>query len=228
MRQSKAPLSIFTSWPTWDAARAALISAEPARYGPLLPVLDRAAAAAGRWHGDQRRPTDAPYIEHLLEALEVLVRGAGVHDPDVLVAVLLHDVVEDTAATLEEVEREFGPGVAELVDWVTKPKAQTQTLTQPADPSQPANRNPPPGPDPTAKRAARTAYLRRLRSAPREAIAVKLADRVSNVQRLDQMPPAFQRRYYAETVTYLVPLAEPWPWFATWYAAWRTHFGHLR
>jgi (p)ppGpp synthase/HD superfamily hydrolase len=208
MRQSKTPLDIFTSWRTWDAARTALMSAEPARYGRLLPVLDRAAAAAVRWHGDQRRPTGVPYLEHLLEALEVLVRGAGVHDPDVLVATLLHDVVEDTAATLEDVAGEFGPRVAELVDWVTK---------APAD-----------GHGRTAKRAARAGYLRRLRSAPREAIAVKLADRASNVQRLDQMPPDFQRRYYAETVTYLLPLAGTWPWFATWYAAWRTHFDHLR
>jgi GTP pyrophosphokinase len=174
----------------------------------MPPVLDRAAATALRWHGDQRRPTGVPYIEHLLEALEVLVRGAGVRDPDMLAAVLLHDVVEDTAATLRDVEEEFGPAVAELVDWVTKPPAGDQGRA--------------------AKRAARAAYLRRLRSAPPEAIAVKLADRASNVQRLNQMPPDFQRRYYAETVTYLLPLAETWPWFETWYANWRIHFGHLR
>ncbi|MGH3392141.1 MAG: HD domain-containing protein [Actinomadura sp.] len=208
MTQQKTPLDIFTSWRTWDTARTALPSADPARYDPLPPVLDRAAAAAVRWHGDQLRPTGVPYLEHLLEALEVQVRGAGIHDPDVLVATLLHDVVEDTAATLQEVEDEFGPRVAELVDWVTKPEDD--------------------GLGRTAKRAARTAYLGRLRSAPRAAIAVKLADRVSNVQRLDQMPPDFQRRYYAETVTYVLPLAETWPWFATWYEAWRIHFGHLR
>ena len=205
MRQSKTPLDIFTRWRTWDDARTALL-ADPGRYGPVPPVLDRAAAAALRWHGDQRRPTGVPYIEHLVEALEVLVRGAGVRDPDILAAVLLHDVVEDTAASLRDVEEEFGPVVAELVDWVTKPPAEGRA----------------------AKRAARAAYLRRLRSAPPEAIAVKLADRASNVQRLDQMPPDFQRRYYAETVTYLLPLAETWPWFATWFAAWRTRFDHLR
>jgi (p)ppGpp synthase/HD superfamily hydrolase len=141
----------------------------------------------------------------------VLVRGAGVRDPDMLAAVLLHDVVEDTAATLGDVEEEFGPVVAELVDWVTKPDSPRGESEGRA-----------------AKRAARAAYLRRLRSAPPEAIAVKLADRASNVQRLDQMPPDFQRRYYAETVTYLLPLAEAWPWFATWFAAWRTRFDHLR
>jgi (p)ppGpp synthase/HD superfamily hydrolase len=138
----------------------------------------------------------------------VQVRGAGVTDPAILSAVLLHDVVEDTPATLADVEDAFGPEVTELVDWVTKPPAG--------------------GAGRQAKRAAKAAYLRRLRDAPPEAVLVKLADRVSNVQRLDRMPPDFQRRYYAETVTYIVPLAEPHPWFAAWYAEWREAFSHLR
>jgi (p)ppGpp synthase/HD superfamily hydrolase len=197
-------VEIFTSWRTWDDTRpalAALLSAE------TVDVLDRAAAAAIRWHGPQQRPTGVPYLEHLLEALEVLVRGAGVTDPDVLAAVLLHDVVEDTATTLDDIEREFGPVVAELVDWVTKPPVDGQGRT--------------------AKRAAKTTYLRRLREAPQPAIQVKLADRASNVQRLFQMPPDFQRRYYAETVTYLLPLAAGEPFFGPWYDSWRREFAHL-
>ncbi|TDC83682.1 bifunctional (p)ppGpp synthetase/guanosine-3',5'-bis(diphosphate) 3'-pyrophosphohydrolase [Actinomadura sp. 7K507] len=172
-----------------------------------LDGLGRAAEAARHWHGDQRRPTGDPYIVHLLEALEVLTRGPGVTDQAVLSAALLHDVVEDTPATVAEVEDMFGPEVAELVDWVTKPPA--------------------PGGGRQAKRAAKAAYLRRLRDAPREAMLVKLADRVSNVQTLDRMPPDFQRRYYAETLTYIVPLAEPEPWFRAWYASWRRQFAHL-
>ncbi|GAA2085163.1 HD domain-containing protein [Actinomadura alba] len=204
-------METFTSWRTWDDARPDLLSAASGAYRPVIPVLDRAAAAAVRWHGDQLRPTGVPYVEHLLEALEVQVRGPGVQDPDVLVATLLHDVVEDTGASLGDVEKEFGPVVAELVDWVTKPPAEEGG-----------------GGGRAAKRAAKAAYLRRLRDAPREAILVKLADRVSNVQRLDQMPPDFQKRYYAETVTYVQPLAEGEPWFAAWFAGWSTHFGHLR
>jgi GTP pyrophosphokinase len=198
---------IFITWRTWPEARAAL-EADGTLDAPALERLDRVAAAALRWHGDQRRPTGVPYVEHLVEALEAIVRGAGVTDPDVLSAVLLHDAVEDTDATVAEVEEEFGPRVAELVDWVTKP---------PTD-----------GMGRQAKRAAKAAYLRRLRDAPPEAVAVKLADRVSNVQRLYQMPPDYQRRYYAETVTYILPLAEGHPWFASWYAAWRERFAHLR
>ncbi|WP_067454102.1 HD domain-containing protein [Actinomadura macra] len=196
-------MELYTHWPTWEAARAGLTAS-----GIDRDRLERAAVAARRWHGDQRRPTGAPYVEHLLEALEVLVRGAGVTDPAILDAALLHDVVEDTPATVADVEAEFGDEVAELVDWVTEPPAG--------------------GPGRQARRAARAAYLRRLRDAPREAIVVKLADRVSNVQRLDQMAPDFQRRYYAETVTYILPFAQAEPWFAGWFASWRERFSHLR
>lgn len=56
---------------------------------------------------------------------------------------------------------------------------------------------------------------------------MKLADRVSNVQTLDRMPPDFQRRYYAETLTYIVPLTADEPWFASWYASWRKRYAHL-
>ncbi|MFB4297847.1 HD domain-containing protein [Actinomadura sp. NTSP31] len=200
-------MEVFTHWRTWNAARADLeASGDGARVD--LDAVERAADAARRWHGDQLRPTGVPYVEHLMEALEVLVRGAGVTEAAVLSAALLHDVVEDTPATLADVEAGFGPEVTELVDWVTKPPVA--------------------GGGRQAKRAAKSAYLRRLREAPPEAIVVKLADRVSNVQRLDQMPLDFQRRYYAETCTYIIPLAEPHPWFAGWYARWREAFAHLR
>ncbi|MGH3242705.1 MAG: HD domain-containing protein [Spirillospora sp.] len=196
-------MEVFTHWRTWEEAQSALTGGEIDLDG-----LAKAATAAQRWHGDQLRPTGAPYVEHLLEALEVLVRGPGVTDLDLLSAALLHDVVEDTPATLADVEAEFGPVVTELVDWVTKPPA-TNTGRQ-------------------AKRAAKSAYLRRLGEAPREAILVKLADRASNVQTLDRMPPDFQRRYYAETLTYIIPLAEPDPWFKSWYASWQHHYAHLK
>ncbi|MEU8804513.1 HD domain-containing protein [Spirillospora sp. NPDC048819] len=199
-------MELFTHWRTWDEARAGLAAGETG--GEIdLDGLGRAAETARCWHGDQLRPTGDPYIVHLLEALEVLTHGPGVTDTAILSAALLHDVVEDTPATLADVEAEFGPEVTELVDWVTKPPAA--------------------GTGRQAKRAATSAYLRRLRDAPREAVLVKLADRASNVQTLDRMPPDFQRRYYAETLTYIVPLAEAEPWFKAWYAAWRRRFAHL-
>src|SRR5216683_4131771 len=113
-------MEIFTGWHTWDEAEPGLRERLP---DATVAQLHRAVEFATEYHGDQRRPTGAPYLEHLLEALEVLVRGAGVTDPDVLSASVLHDVVEDTACTLADLAAAFGDRVAEFVGWVTIPEA---------------------------------------------------------------------------------------------------------
>jgi GTP pyrophosphokinase len=189
-------MELFTHWHTWPQA-------EPELRG-LLPAADADAVAkavefAVRRHGDQTRPTGAPYAEHLLEALEVLVRGAGVTDPAILQAAVLHDVVEDTPCTIEDVRLAFGGRVADMVSWVTKP--------EPAEGAEPA--------------AAKAAYLSRLKDAPEDAVVVKLADRVSNVQTLRNLRLPKQRQYYAETVRYIMPLAAQRQWWAQWYASWQ-------
>jgi guanosine-3',5'-bis(diphosphate) 3'-pyrophosphohydrolase len=171
-------------------------------------TIDRVTEAiefATAMHGDQQRPTGAPYLEHLLEALEVLVVGAGVTDTDVLAAAVLHDVVEDTSVSNDEVAERFGPRVAELVDWVTIPEAG-------------------PGEDPAH---VKEATLRHLAAAPKDAILVKLADRLSNVQTLRSLRPQRQRAYYAQTVRYIVPLADADPFFAAWYRDWEAAHADL-
>jgi (p)ppGpp synthase/HD superfamily hydrolase len=195
-------MKIFTGWHTWQDAEPGLRERLPAA---TVARLRGAVTFARRYHGDQRRPTGAPYLEHLLEALEVLVRGAGVTDPEVLCAAVLHDVVEDTACTQADVTAAFGTQVAGFVGWVTIPEAA-------------------PGED---KAAVKEAYLRGLRDAPRGAVLVKLADRASNVQTLRNLAPARQRSYYAQTVRYIVPLAAAEPWFAAWYADWQRDFADL-
>ncbi len=189
-------MELFTNWHTWQQAEPELRGLLPA---PAADAVARAVEFAVRYHGDQTRPTGAPYAEHLLEALEVLVRGAGVTDPDILQAAVLHDVVEDTPCTIADVRREFGDRVAEMVGWVTKP--------EPAE-----------GVDRTAVKAA---YLTRLQDAPDDAVLVKLADRVSNVQTLRNLRLPKQRQYYAETVRYIIPLAAQRQWWAQWYASWQ-------
>jgi (p)ppGpp synthase/HD superfamily hydrolase len=196
-------VKVYDTWTTWARAEAGLAPLVPSED---LRVLAEAFAFAKACHGDQVRPTGDPYERHLLEAVEVLATGARVLDRDVLVAALLHDVVEDTACTLEEVRDRFGPAVAELVDWVTKT-------------------DPPPGGD---REAARLAYLRRLAGAPRKAVLVKLADRLSNVQRLDRLPrPEKRRAYYRETVDWILPLAAGVPFFHEQYARWASRFAEL-
>ena len=171
----------------------------------MVDDLDRAVSFATAHHGDQRRKTGAPYLEHLLEALQILVEGAGVTRRDVLVAAVLHDVVEDTPCTPGDLRAAFGPRVAELVGWVTIP-------------------DPGPGEDAAA---VKERCLRRLRDAPPDAILVKLADRASNVQTLRNLPPDQQRAYYAQTVRHIVPLAAREPWFAAWYAGWQAELADL-
>jgi GTP pyrophosphokinase len=189
-------MELFTNWHTWQQAEPELRGLLPA---PAADAVARAVEFAVRYHGDQTRPTGAPYAEHLLEALEVLVRGAGVTDPDILQAAVLHDVVEDTPCTIDDVRRAFGGRVAEMVGWVTKP--------EPAE-----------GVDRTAAKAA---YLTRLQDAPDDAVLVKLADRVSNVQTLRNLRLPKQRQYYAETVRFIIPLAAQRQWWAQWYASWQ-------
>src|SRR5215472_6761546 len=170
----------FTNWHTWPRTEPELRRLLPAS---TCDLVGKAVEFALRHHGDQRRPTGAPYLEHLLEALEFLVRGAGVTDPDVLCAAVLHDVVEDTACTVDDVRAAFGARVANLVDWVTIPERE----------------------DTADRKAAKESYLESLRGAPDDAILVKLADRASN----------------AQTVSYIIPLAEARDWWGVWYAAWR-------
>ena len=192
----------FTDWHSPAAAVAGMRERLPAQ---TIEQVTEAIEFAVANHGDQQRPTGAPYLEHLLEALEALVVGAGVTDTDVLSAAVLHDVVEDTPVSNAEVAGRFGPRVAELVGWVTIPEA-----------------------GPGQNRAeVKEATLRKLAGAPNDAILVKLADRLSNVQTLRELGDDRQRSYYAQTVRYIVPLADADPFFAAWYQDWQAAHADL-
>ncbi|MEJ3652430.1 HD domain-containing protein [Actinomycetes bacterium KLBMP 9759] len=195
-------MQIFDSWPDWATAEPALAAELPA---PTVSALADAYVFAEERHGTQRRPAGEPYVRHLLEALEIAV-SSGATDPDVLVATLLHDVVEDTPCTSDEVREAFGDRVAELVDHVTKPEY-----------------------GPAVDRAqVRESYLAGFADAPMDVLVVKLSDRYSNVQRLDTHPrPAKRASYYAETVRHFLPLARRAPYFEQRFAEWDAHFAPM-
>lgn len=196
-------LRTFEAEGGWPAVRGRLANRVPE---PDLALLDVAVDFAALWHADQRRPAGEPYVDHLLEVVSILVEAVNVTDVDVLRAAVLHDVVEDTACSLDEVRARFGGRVADLVEWLTKPAVA----------------------EGRSREAVRAAYLARLREAPADALVVKLADRLSNVQRLDTHPrPEKRRAYYRETVRSVVPLAQSHAWFRQWYADWRDAFDHL-
>src|SRR5579859_7480462 len=90
-----------------------------------IVTLARAYHFAATKHVDQRRKGEAaePYMNHLTEVAELVAQATRATDPDIIVAAVLHDTVEDTETTLEEIRAAFGERVAELVGEVTDDKS---------------------------------------------------------------------------------------------------------
>lgn len=103
------------------------------RPADLSPVFAALRFAADR-HRDQRRKDEvqAPYVNHLITVLDLLWDVGGVRDPVILSAAVLHDTLEDTATTRQELEERFGPEitgiVAELTDDKSLPKQRRKEL----------------------------------------------------------------------------------------------------
>lgn len=87
----------------------------------LLQALDFAAER----HSAQRRkgPDAAPYVNHLIEVATLVSSVAAVHDVEVLIAAILHDVLEDTPTTAEEVSERFGARVCRFVEALSDDKS---------------------------------------------------------------------------------------------------------
>jgi (p)ppGpp synthase/HD superfamily hydrolase len=85
----------------------------------------RAADMAARWHVHQRRKGVAqePYINHLLEVASLVTEATGGTDPNLVIAALLHDAIEDRGVTAEMLASEFGKQIADLVMEVSDDKA---------------------------------------------------------------------------------------------------------
>lgn len=142
------------------------------------------ADAAHRCVGQVRKYTGEPYILHPLAVATLVssVRHTGV----MLAAALLHDVVEDTPRTLEDIGREFGDEVQELVFWLT-------------DVSCPSDGN----------RAARKALDRaRIARAPEAAKTIKLADLIDNSRSILAHDRHFARVYLPEKAALLEVLTQ--------------------
>jgi len=90
-----------------------------------LALLFKALAFAAHKHRDQRRKDAeaSPYINHPIALAELLAGEGGVADTEVLAAALLHDTIEDTATSAEELRAEFGARIAAMVEEVTDDKA---------------------------------------------------------------------------------------------------------
>ena len=151
-------------------------------------MLNRAYVYTVQKHGTQKRASGDPYFSHPIEVAGLMTELKL--DQQTIVTALLHDTVEDTLATIGEVEALFGPEVARLVDGVTK-LSKIETLTE-------------------NERAAEN--LRKFLLAMSEdlrVLLVKLADRLHNMRTLHFIKSEEKRRRIAkETMDIYAPLAE--------------------
>jgi GTP diphosphokinase / guanosine-3',5'-bis(diphosphate) 3'-diphosphatase len=158
------------------------------RYNPATDeaLLNRAYIYAMRAHGTQKRASGDLYFGHPLEVAAILTDLKL--DDATIAAAVLHDTVEDTAATLDEIKTSFGPQIGELVDGLTKIKRL----------------------DLVSKRAAQGENFRKLLlaiAADVRVLLVKLADRLHNMRTLHFVSPEKRKRIAEETLEIYAPLA---------------------
>ena len=156
--------------------------------GADFSLLNRAYAFSLNAHGSQVRESGDPYFSHPLEVAEIL--AAMKLDAATISTALLHDTVEDTLATLEEIEEQFGPEIARLVDGVTKlSQLDVTSSTQ-------------------TRQAENFRKLFLAMSNDIRVLLVKLADRLHNMQTLKHLSPEKRARVAQETMDIYAPLAE--------------------
>src|SRR6266403_2339529 len=158
------------------------------RYNPNTSeaLLNRAYVYAMKAHGEQKRASGDPYFSHPLEVAAILTDLKL--DDATIAAALLHDTIEDTAATRAEIDQMFGKDIGALVEGLTKLN-KLELVT---------------------KEAKQAENLRKLLLAIADdvrVLLVKLADRLHNMRTLSHMPPAARRRTAEETLDIYAPLA---------------------
>lgn len=91
----------------------------------VVGILVKCSNFAAIKHSFQRRkdPEKTPYINHPIGVAHILTEEGGIRDPAVIMAAILHDTVEDTDTTLDEIKEEFGPSIAGIVAEVTDDKS---------------------------------------------------------------------------------------------------------
>lgn len=176
-------------------------------------LVMRAYRFAEKAHEGQKRASGEPYITHCLAVAQILSELKV--PPTVIVAGLLHDTVEDTPVTLDDIRSQFGDEVAKLVDGVTKltnlPRVSRgdQHLDHDEN-SGDETISPRPEEEDARKRALAQETLRKTFLAMGEDIRVvliKLADRLHNMRTLGYMPENKRKRIAQETLDIFAPLA---------------------
>ena len=149
-------------------------------------LLNKAYVYAMQKHGKQTRASGDPYISHPLEVAAILTEMKM--DESTIAVALLHDTIEDTSATRQEIDELFGEDIGRLVEGLTKIKKL----------------------DLVTKRAKQAENLRKLLLAISDdvrVLLVKLADRLHNMRTLEHVPEPKRARIAEETMDIYAPLA---------------------
>ncbi|WP_445376486.1 RelA/SpoT family protein [Niveispirillum fermenti] len=155
-------------------------------------ALNRAYVFTMKAHGSQTRASGDPYYMHPIWVAWLLTELKL--DANSIITALLHDTVEDTLTTLEEIQRLFGAEVARLVDGVTKlSRIELQNIGEQSE---------------STKQAENFRKLVLAMSEDIRVLLVKLADRLHNMSTIEFLKPEKRRRIARETLEIYVPLAE--------------------
>ena len=152
-------------------------------------LLDQAISDIRQYHENQKRKSGQPFIIHPLRVASYICR-AGLDAPTV-VAALLHDIIEDTSLTHDDIHERYGSWYADIVTGLTKIKKPESPKNLSAD-----------NLDATYQRMLKT-MVQDVR-----ALFIKLFDRLDNMRDMEAMPRNKQRRISLETLNIYVPIAE--------------------
>jgi len=150
-----------------------------------IDIIRKAFDLANNAHYGMRRKSGEPYIHHPIEVARIVAQDIGLGTKSVVCA-LMHDVVEDTDYTLEDITNLFDSKVSSIIDGLTKMKGALKTKTQQAE---------------NFRKMVMTL------SEDVRVILIKLADRLHNMRTLDSMPREKQLKISLETQTLFAPLA---------------------
>lgn len=154
-----------------------------------IRIINKAFETAKKYHGGQLRRSGEPYIIHPIAVADILVNFGM--DYQSLVAALLHDVVEDTEYTLEELKADFGGEIAVLVDGVTKLGHLQYSEKDSREEMQAEN----------------ISKMLLAMSKDIRVIVIKLADRLHNMRTLEYVAPQKQRDKALETLEIFAPIS---------------------
>ncbi|MCH8093225.1 MAG: bifunctional (p)ppGpp synthetase/guanosine-3',5'-bis(diphosphate) 3'-pyrophosphohydrolase [Chloroflexi bacterium] len=173
-----------------------LLEALPEQTSPSdEEEIRRAYAVALKAHKGQKRASGEPHINHSL-AVATIMAGLGAPTPTI-VAGLLHDTVEDTDLTLDDIKEEFGPEISQLVDGVTK-LTHLPRVSRGNQGERPERRE-------LANETLRKTFL--AMGDDVRVVVIKLADRLHNMRTLSHLSAERRERIALETIEIFAPLA---------------------